>query len=194
MKIKLYPCFEHWKRFQNIWIISDFHFSDVNSIAFRKTYPGDDEFVAQINKVCGKNDLLICLGDVGNIEYVKKLKGYKCLITGNHDRGVSNYQRKLVDGVDNHLFDEVYCGPVIINEKIVLSHEYLNIPYLFNCFGHHHDGFTPIGGWNCCAEYLGYRPISLKTIIQSGRLKEIESIHRVTIDAATMRSSKKRLP
>ena len=194
MNIKLYPCFEHWKTFQQIWIISDFHFNDPDSKFFRKDYPGDLEFVSNINKKCGKNDLLICLGDVGDIEFVKKIRaGRKILIMGNHDTGANNYRRKLENGADNHLFDEVYEGPAIINEKIILSHEpILNCPYLFNIHGHVHESRAILPGlWNCCAEHLNYAPISLKTIIKSGKLKEVSSIHRLTIDNAAKRSLRK---
>lgn len=63
----------------------------------------EKEFVAKldqmqidnINKLVHKNDTLIILGDVGDIRCVKKLKaGYKVLILGNHDKGVSNYISK----------------------------------------------------------------------------------------------------
>ena len=44
----------------------------------------------------GKHDTFILLGDVGDISCVRKLKGYKILILGNHDTGRSNYERKIV--------------------------------------------------------------------------------------------------
>lgn len=97
MEINLYPCFKHW--FYNsatknsIWFFSDPHFNDEESKLFRKDYIGDDELVKRINSKISKNDTLICLGDVGDITFVKKLRGYKVLIKGNHDAGSSKYQR-----------------------------------------------------------------------------------------------------
>ena len=95
-KINLYPCFKKWLEFDNIYIISDPHFADEEMKHLRKNYIGDDEQVARINAKVHKRDVLICLGDVGNIEYIKKIKaGYKVLIMGNHDKGKTTYERKL---------------------------------------------------------------------------------------------------
>ena len=181
-----------------------------------------EEQIDIINKLVHKNDCLILLGDVGNVEWIKKIKaGYKVLITGNHDAGAENYKRvnkickiefpqlskdrldKLfqinLDGPgdyyaarheifryvedeikkdfqrlrntdnnyrniiihkqdknlvtqfyyeveyneeedkwyylvnhDNYLFDEVYTGPLMISDKIILSHE--PIPNINNVF------------------------------------------------------------
>jgi calcineurin-like phosphoesterase family protein len=43
---------------------------------------------------------------------------------------------------DNKLFDEVYEGPLIISDKIILSHEPIENcpPFLFNIHGHDHSG------------------------------------------------------
>ena len=35
---------------------------------------------------------------------------------------------------------------------------------------------------NVCAEHIDYTPISLTQLIKEGRFKDIEDIHRVTID------------
>ena len=201
MNIKLYPCFEHCKQFNNIWIYSDPHFNDPDSQFFRKNYPGDTEQVKRINSKVGRKDLIIFLGDIGDLSFAKQVRGYKVLVQGNHDVGSSNYQRKQESFVDtntgktiiqdNKLFNEVYEGPIIINEKIILSHEYLNIPYFYNIYGHHHNKLKSSIGFNCCAEHLNYTPISLKTIIESGELKRITSIHRITIDSATERKKKR---
>lgn len=238
--------------------------------------------VDSINKVCTKNDCLVILGDVGNVDYVKKLKaGYKVLIIGNHDSGASNYKRKCYkkdidcaayqtkssnsiwfedfklfkvnkDHIinekslirkkaiedlrknldfkelsqstycdttqrpfkffwdayyDNKLFDEVYEGSLQISPKIILSHEPVDSKFCLNIHGHCHRGPFSLYNrsdvierhtgtetikyentyyyYNCIAEGLNYKPISLKQIIESGCLKNIQDIHRVTIDRAT---------
>ena len=89
----LYPAFEFMNRYQNVWVYSDPHFEDSDMLEYFN-YPSAEEEVKMINSKVGKNDLLICLGDVGDIEYVKKLKGTKMLVMGNHDSGKSNYQLK----------------------------------------------------------------------------------------------------
>lgn len=124
----LYDCFSHWYRGGNIWLYSDPHFGDEEMKYIRKDYIGDDEQVRRINSKVWKNDTIIFLGDISDIEYIKKIRGYKVLIMGNHDAGASNYERQCGIGsdgklYDNRLFDEVYEGPLMINDKIILSHE-----------------------------------------------------------------------
>ena len=93
----LYEQFQkQWGRFQTGWLISDTHFGDEDLRAGMPNRPSDEEIVKSINSCVGKNDLLIHLGDVGDIEYVRKLKGYKVLIMGNHDLGASNYKRQKI--------------------------------------------------------------------------------------------------
>ena len=110
-KLNLYPCFKKWLEFDNIFVISDPHFNDDEMKHIRKDYIGDDEQVERINKVVHKRDCLIILGDIGDVEYIKKLKaGYKVLIMGNHDKGKTNYQRKIEDV-------KVFCSHGITKEE-----------------------------------------------------------------------------
>ena len=54
----------------------------------------DEMQVKNINSAVGKNGTIVILGDVGDISYIPKIKGYKILIRGNHDAGVEKYRRK----------------------------------------------------------------------------------------------------
>lgn len=215
----LYPCFSNWKG--SIWFISDTHFNDAETETFRNI--NDDDLVKMVNRKVSKNDTLVLLGDVGDVSYVSKLKaGYKVLVMGNHDSGASNYGKKYtVEGKEN-LFDEVYEGALMINEKIMLSHEPFDTPFTFNIHGHDHNGTDfkkhvlkrfdadmPLGDmWsnyletvkldklkrlNVCAEWIGYSPINLKQIVNSGVLKDISNIHRVTIDKATIKARSRKI-
>ena len=192
----LYDNFAHWFHGGQVYFYSDPHFADDEMKYLRKNYIGDDEQVRRINSKIGKNDTLIILGDVGDIEFVKKLRGYKVLIMGNHDAGATNYKRQAYeDGIikDNHLFDEVYEGALIISEKLILSHEPLNFPYAINIHGHDHSNWSgsDLLHWNMCAEHIDYTPVCLKAIIESGRLKKVPTIHRETIDEATARKKRR---
>ena len=230
----LYDQFQHWfhdNRGQ-VYFYSDPHFADEEMKYIRKNYIGDEEQVKRINSKIGKNDTLVILGDVGDVEWVKKLRGYKVLVMGNHDAGASNYKREKTltntgldcpicnntvnwldddawcptcrkwvspSGIarynDNHLFDEVYEGAHIISEKIILSHEPVDFPYALNIHGHDHSDWSGKNDdmhWNVCAEHIDYTPICLKQIIESGRLKKIQTIHRETIDEATERKKKRK--
>lgn len=105
---------------------------------------------------------------------------------------------------DNRLFDEIYDGPLFINSKIVLSHEEFDTPYAINIHGHVHcaPGWVvektniveKIGtfvtySFNMASDVIGYKPKRLDKIIENYPLKNIKSIHEVTIDNATERKN-----
>ena len=293
MITSLYNCFKHWSKTGSVYIYSDMHFSDAEHFKLLKannnvpeginTVEDLDEYqIKCINEVVHKNDTLICLGDVGNVKLVKRLKaGYKVLLTGNHDRGTEYYKRNIttaavpfkftkeqreaydkialdfghIDGpgdyyamcdrqhefykslifekfkqanipdsklvyesahevktkynkkldtwvyfieVDNNLFDEVYAGPLMISDKILLSHEPI-VPcpkYLVNLHGHTHDrpftyNFNDHKYYNFCSEALGYKPVSLSKLIKDGLLSKVDGIHRVAVDRAIDRKAKR---
>lgn len=266
MQIHLYDQFQRWLNGGQIYFYSDPHFNDGEMCYLRKNYIGDDDQVASINSRIGKNDTLVILGDVGDINYIKKIRGHKVLITGNHDAGVSNYQRitkevqipcdwylplspndivleasqlfpndadrqeEYIDSAyleawkkansalkgdqdfirlgrevvhsfhspfqywvaqyDNKLFDEVYDGPLFISPKLLLSHEPIDYPYALNIHGHDHSNwYRGDQHFNMCAEHIDYTPVSLKSIVSSGILKNVQDIHRVTIDKATIKKT-----
>lgn len=176
----LYKPFQHWAEEGTVWVYSDPHFSDKDL----PDRPTDEEQVKLINSKVGRKDTLIILGDIGNIEYAKQLRGHKVLIAGNHDAGLTNYE-----GV----FDEIYGGVLVIAEKIVLSHEPIkDIKWAKNLHGHIHDKNYKGDKYhlNCCAEAIDYTPINLNQFVKKGGLGAVDSIHRQTIDKATARKRK----
>lgn len=248
----LYDKFSNWFRGGNIWLYSDPHFGDEEMKYIRKNYIGDEEQVKRINSKVGKNDTIIFLGDIGDVEWVKKIRGYKVLVMGNHDSGASNYKRVIEEvetfdsteitnedwdkikqiGLDflrhpeklnelglskyfhkvvkdNRLFDEVYEGPVFINDKVVLSHEPFPMARLvaregklckttfcfYNIHGHDHSNtfpkFTNDPFMNVCAEHIDYTPVSLLSMLKNGTFSKVENIHRYTIDKATQKKELK---
>lgn len=116
MQNHLYNSFaQRWcKPGSTLWFYSDPHFNDLESYKLR--FPKEFEFtgdsrpsdewivnkldemqIKNINSKCGRKDTLVILGDVGNVECIKKLKAArKILIMGNHDAGASNYERVIV--------------------------------------------------------------------------------------------------
>lgn len=93
----LYPIFQHWSEKGSVYIISDTHFEDSDCKLMDKNWITPEEQVNIINSIVHKNDTLIHLGDVGNPEWISKLKaGHKVLIMGNHDKGKNVYLRKKV--------------------------------------------------------------------------------------------------
>ena len=220
---------------QTVWIYSDPHFADEELAAGVPGRPSADEQVKMINSCAGRQDTLIILGDVGDVEYVRKLRAAnKILICGNHDAGSTNYQREIVQKIfdkdkvsrdevraimeaeypgwsiriiedyafhspfmrwvayaDNRLFDEVYEGGLIIGEKLILTHEPVEISWLFNIHGHDHAGAVRKGHLNVCSDVIGYKPVNLNAFLKSGPMAHIQSIHRITIDKATEKKMKR---
>lgn len=231
----------------SVWLFSDPHFSDeqMNKLRFPNlTNEEADAFlIKQINSKVGKYGTLLLLGDVGNLNCVKKIKGYKVLIMGNHDEGNASKYKRVINEIqtfnelseedrakilmnaeqimkdpeavekleaerhfrpkveDNHLFDEVYEGPIMINDRIILSHEPIeNLPsFMFNIHGHVHAGagtYSAVRGehyMNVCAEHISYTPVPYFDLIKKGRIAHIPTIHRETIDDATARKNKRRV-
>ena len=94
---------------------------------------------------------------------------------------------------DNQLFDEVYEGPVMIGEKLILSHEPVNIPWAFNIHGHVHDARhkNDTHHLNVCSDVIGYMPINMNQLMKSGVLSKVETIHRTVINTAIERKQKR---
>ena len=92
----LYDQFAHWFHDGKgtVYFYSDPHFNDDEMKYLRKNYIGDDEQVRRINSKIGKYDTLVILGDVGDIEWIRKIRGYKVLVMGNHDMGATKYKRQ----------------------------------------------------------------------------------------------------
>ena len=178
----LYDCFQHWGEKNAVWVISDTHFGDKDIQKAFPNRPSDEELIKNINQKVGKTGTLLLLGDVGDIECAKQLKGYKVLICGNHDAGATNYKE---------IFDEIYTGALIIGEKLILSHEPVDIPWAFDIHGHDHVGTKRKGHLNVCADVIGYTPINFNQFLKSGASSKIQTIHRETIDKATERKKKR---
>lgn len=92
---------------------------------------------------------------------------------------------------DNMLFDEIYEGPLMIGEKLILSHEPVDVPWAFNIHGHDHVGHKRKNHMNVCADVIGYTPVNMNQWMRSGAMAHVETIHRGTIDKATERKRKR---
>ena len=95
-----------------------------------------------------------------------------------------------VFSIDNKLFDEVYEGALIIGEKLILSHEPVDVPWLFNVHGHNHTDRKRQNHLNVCSDVIGWEPVNFTQFLKSGFASKIQTIHRQTIDKATERKVK----
>lgn len=182
----LYDKFKPWSAKGSVYIISDTHFADLDCKLMDINWITPEEQVKRINHYVSKNDTLIILGDVGDKAYASQLRGYKVLISGNHDTGPF---KKYGD-----IFDEIYTGPLFISEKILLSHEPIyGLNFCLNIHGHDHNIYNTGDDYhiNLAANVCGYEPKNLNKIIKEGKLSKINTIHRETIDNATKRKEVK---
>lgn len=180
----LYAPFQKWAEKGSVYIFSDTHFNDADCKLMDKNWIPAEQQLAIINKIAHKNDTLVLLGDVGDLEVAKRIKAYKVLIKGNHD---DEAKAKYLE-----VFDEVYDGPLMIAEKILLSHEPIQgLDFVVNFHGHDHSQWQKNDRYhkNFAANVIGYKPISLKTLIKNGAVSKIQSIHRETINRAVARKN-----
>lgn len=162
-----------------VYFISDLHFGHKNIIKYEnRPFSTLNEMVSHIikkwNEVVTDNDKVFVLGDVSFLNkeatqnIVKKLKGRKILIKGNHDKGKSDSWWRDVG------FSEVIKYPIFYSQFYILSHSpmYAEDPYI-NIHGHVH-GTAPDAKnyFNVGAEKLNYTPISFDDI------KEIKNFRR----------------
>ena len=107
----LYNIFNTLWGMQTIWLYSDPHFGETEEESGLANKPTDAEQVQRINSKVGRKDTIIFLGDIGDPSWLKGIRGYKVLITGNHDTGISNYKRDRFQrsfDADEWQKDEVY--------------------------------------------------------------------------------------
>ena len=75
------------------------------------------------------------------------------------------------------MFDEIYDGPLLIAEKILLSHEPVYaLSWCLNIHGHDHSNIEPYKieckHLNLAANVCGYMPVSLGKLIKEGILSD----------------------
>ena len=130
-----------------------------------------------------------------NLDFIKKDDSYT---KGKTEEELIIEEANIIaEKIDNHLFDEVYEGPLMINDKVILSHEpiFPTLPFVYNVHGHVHNAEYKGDEHhlNCCAEAINYKPINLLKLFKTGKLKHIDSIHRMTINNAVVRKAGKYL-
>lgn len=181
----LYDKFKPWSDGGSVWLFSDPHFEDADCKLMDPNWIEPFDQVDILNKCIHKGDTFVCLGDVGNPDYIKMIKAKrKILITGNHDK----------PHLYRDVFDEIYDGPLFIADRILLSHEpIMGLPWCVNIHGHDHSGVENYQDsckhLNLAANVCGYKPVSLGKLIKNGLMAGVQTIHRTTIDGATERKA-----
>lgn len=160
---------------EKIYFIADTHFGHEKVIKyenrpFSDINKMDDIIIENWNNIIEDEDMVFVLGDFSfydkakTTDILRKLKGRKTLIKGNHDN--ESYKYYMECG-----FGNVYEYPVIIDGFWILSHEpvYINenMPYA-NIFGHVHSNriysdYTE-QSFCACVERCGYKPVEFSII------------------------------
>lgn len=157
------------------YFIADPHFDDdrirrYENRPFDSAEAMNEAIIARWNERVSEEDEVFVLGDFGadgrEAEILRRLKGRKYLVKGNHDR-LSGEQYRQAG------FAEVYDLPVLYRNFWILSHEPVyvceNMPYA-NVFGHVHA--SPLykdcssQHFCVCVERTDYAPVALEELIR----------------------------
>lgn len=158
---------------KSYWVISDTHFGHENIIKycsrpFNDAYEMDEHIIDKWNSVVKESDHIYHLGDVWfnklNAAYIlKRLKGRKRLIVGNHDEITHPYNLNS--------FDKIVLWRKLVDFKLLLTH----VPVLDSCLdektpinihGHIHNNYK-IGSqkyFNVSCEVINYTPVNLEEL------------------------------
>ena len=163
----------------NLWISTDWHFYKNKDNTKFKINPNIDKILNNYKKCVKPNDTFIFLGDlydartifdmklVPKIFDIKKLKGYKIMIKGNHDVNTTQFYLDLG-------FDEVYEKSYNIG-NIVFSHEPVEVnDNEINIHGHIHFsetywGMEPLNHLDAYIEHYNFNPVKINDIINEYR-------------------------
>ncbi|MCQ2538953.1 MAG: metallophosphoesterase [Acetatifactor sp.] len=164
------------------YFIADLHFGDGRILSyenrpFADVKEMDEELIRRWNERVTEEDTVYVLGDFSaydqekNKEILKRLKGRKVLIMGNHDR------HQTAQAWRNAGFEECSQWPVIYKDFYMLSHEPLyintNMPYA-NLYGHVHNNpsYKTASKQSVCVsvERIDYTPISMEEVTE--RMKD----------------------
>lgn len=154
------------------YVISDLHLGHENIIKYSGGLRGgsnsvehDQWIIEQWNSVVTKHDLVYVLGDVAMnndaLKLVKKLKGNKMLIRGNHDIADS---RMYIE-----YFQQIF-GLLSYRGVFWMTHAPLHPDSLrgrYNLHGHVHKNSLPDSRYiNCCVEMSYGVPQSLDDLFE----------------------------
>ena len=162
---------------RNIFIVSDTHFGHSNILKFtgedgaliRPQFSSvedmDEQMVDRWNSVVRDRDIVYHLGDVyfgDGHRVLKRLRGRKRLILGNHDNGKASYiQANFQKVLMWRMFTEFNC--VLTHVPI---HESGMTKVQYNLHGHIHQNASPGPRYiNCSVEVQDYTPRAIEELV-----------------------------
>lgn len=161
-----------------IYMIADLHFGGTNIIRYENRPFSSKEEMEQVlidnwNSIVEEEDTVYVLGDFStgqseeqDASILKRLKGRKILVMGNHDTHRSPEKWRQLG------FAECSPWPIVLKEFFMLSHEpmYLNrnMPYA-NIYGHVHGNvsYQTVTEQSACVsvERINYTPVDFETLV-----------------------------
>jgi calcineurin-like phosphoesterase family protein len=166
---------------RNIFIVSDTHFGHQNILKFTDDKDGsqvrpnfssveemDEHMVERWNSVVRDYDIVYHLGDVyfdNGHRVLKRLKGRKRLVLGNHDNPKSEFIMNNFSKIMMwRMFPEFDC--VLTHVPI---HESGMFKIKYNLHGHIHQNPSPTPRHiNCCVEVNNYTPKTIEECLIQG--------------------------
>ena len=164
---------------RNYWVTSDSHYGHTNILKwgrgqFADTDEMDEYLIERWNEVVRPGDYVYHLGDVfcgpqtkeRKSHVMKRLKGKKTLIVGNHDPIMEycngGWFRKVVMW---KVFNEFNCLLTHVPVHESSLHERMVERGGLNVHGHIHQHESPPGPYKCvCVEQTNYSPVNLEDI------------------------------
>lgn len=189
------------------WIAPEDHIRIINSVVHKNDTlihlgdVGDPKYMSEIKAhkvlIMGNHDEtatkfqkkneFIGLDEYSAIEIKDMLK------KGEIESVAYEFHKPFIRGYrSNGLFDEIYKGPLMIAEKILLSHEPVETNWCLNIHGHDHNGSISSDKYhlNLAANVVGFKVFDLGKAIKDGLVSDIDSLHRIVIDNAANKEKK----
>ena len=161
------------------YMIADLHFGGENIIRyenrpFQSVEEMERALIENWNSIVAEEDTVFVLGDFSSGQraeqdgaILKRLRGTKILIMGNHDTHRTPEEWRSLG------FAECSQWPIVFREFFLLSHEPLylnrNMPYA-NIYGHVHGNVTyqTVTEQSACVsvERIGYTPVDFESLVQ----------------------------
>lgn len=163
-----------------IFVTSDTHFGHRNILKFeprpwKEIEDMDEELIQRWNKVVGKNDIVIHVGDVflcgaKRAEYIaSRLNGRKILVLGNHDSFSKKKYTDMGFDVRNYLYLDDFLFSHYPQDSTALKVAQANSDLRGNIHGHVHsqvEGLDKDVHICVCTELTEYTPIELDILIE----------------------------
>ncbi|MFY0606406.1 MAG: hypothetical protein JXR10_06820 [Cyclobacteriaceae bacterium] len=154
----------------NVFVISDLHFGHRN-MAIRRGFESvedhDSHIITSWNEVVRKGDVVWILGDLtmekaSNYNLLDKLRGYKKVVLGNHDR--PNHIPRLLNHVNS------VCG-MYQYKDVIFTHCPIHVSQLSrfraNFHGHVHlESLDDNRYINISAEVIDFKPQKVSDYLQ----------------------------